>query len=454
MAKRFKILIASILAGSGHNSGGDLLAETLKNNPNFEIVRFVHPSKSVDNIYNEMTKDSAIIHNFFVKHSPSMAADISILSFIHLVDQCLEVIDKEQPDLIISTHYILSMWFKIAQLVRKKQFIMMNAILDYGEPPTALMPYNIFIRADFTIVYAKESKDSVITKTKQRPANVLLAGHRPLNSFLKVNEDSSLTKEKARDLISKKYKDPVFSQISQKKITILIASGGGGTIQKTMGFLKKISLYQRRNISLIDKYQYLLICGQNEKFRTKVLKMRRTKLSWQNIFPLNWLKPSEYAIVQKASDFPVLYGIAPATMHELMYNKTLPIVVHKLRAEQERGNVNFIVREKLGYYIKKDSELILDIYNNKFIRDREKFQKRSEYLLNIEEQRLNSLPEKIEEILAKKKPSVYKIYEVSFTKKMISNIFTFILVFVYYLRKTIYKILGPLNFWEKREKTI
>ena len=67
--------------------------------------------------------------------------------------------------------------------------------------------------------------------------------------------------------------------------------------------------------------------------------MRKTKLSWQNIIPFGWLDPKEYSLVQRAADFAILYGIAPATMHELMYNEVLPLVIHRIRAVHEMGNV-------------------------------------------------------------------------------------------------------------------
>ena len=449
MAKKYKILIASILAGSGHNSAGDLLEEVLGKNENWEIVRFVHPSKTIDKTYNDMTERSPLVHNFFVSHSPIITGDALSLSMIHLADECVDIINKEKPDCIISTHTFLAMWFKIAQWVTKRPFIMMNACLDYGDQPSAMFPYNIFIRSDYSIAFSQKARDSIIKKTKQNPDYVWMAGHRPKKDFLNYK---IISKEKAKVQLKEYFTDPNYNQISKDKISILIAGGGGGTIQKTKDFLKKISRFQKKKISLLDKYQFFVICGQNEQYQKNILKMRRTKLSWQNIIPFGWLTSNEYALVQRASDFPILYGIAPATMHELMYSETLPLIIHKLRAAHEAGNAEFVEKMKFGYFIKKDSELIEAIFSNKFIRDKEKYKKRAHALLAEEEERLNKLEVKLYDCLRRDKPSIYKIYKVDFLNKIVSTGFTGIVLFAYYLRKLIYKILGPFNFWEKRER--
>jgi hypothetical protein len=116
----------------------------------------------------------------------------------------------------------------------------------------------------------------------------------------------------------------------------LITSGGGGTVQRTLKLLKKIAQVQKQNIDLIDKYQFFIICGSNQGFLNKVLKIRAKKLSWQNFFPFGWLDASDYALIQYASDFPVLYSIAPSTMHELMETRCGPMLVHKLRGAHEK----------------------------------------------------------------------------------------------------------------------
>ena len=94
MAKKYKILVTSILAGSGHNSFGDFLFNELKKNKDWELVRFIHPSKMMDSTYNSTTKHLITIFNFLIEHAPRLAADIFTLSQLNLVDKCIQVINQ------------------------------------------------------------------------------------------------------------------------------------------------------------------------------------------------------------------------------------------------------------------------------------------------------------------------------------------------------------------------
>ena len=448
MAKKYKILIASILAGSGHNSAGDLLMQVLKKNDIWEIIRFVHPSKFVDNGYNNMSNYSPIVENYLVNNSPVILMDAMTLSMINLVDECVDIINKENPDCVISTHSNLSCWFKIAQWITKKPFIVINTFLDYGEQSLANIPYNLFLKSEFDIAFSEEARDSLIKITKQDPKSIILVGHRPKEEFTATN---NLTKEQAKIKLAKYFKDPILSKISDHKISILIAGGGGGIMQKTRSLLEHISKYQKKNIELIDRFQFFIICGQNQKYQQVLLKMRKTKLSWQNIIPFGWLSPKEYALVQRASDFPILYSIAPATMHELMASQTLPLIVHKVRAEHEMGNVEFVEKMGLGYFIKNDVDLLPRIFNHQFIRDQEIYRKKSDLILKKEEERLNSLSMNLERVLNQKPVSVYETFPIDFKNKVFSIASKELLTFVYYSRKLIRKVFKPGNVEEKKK---
>jgi len=441
MAKKYKIIIASILAGSGHNSAADLLAQILEKNENFEIIRYIHPSKSIDKQYNDMTKNSPIVHNFFVNHAPIITSDAITLSMIHFADNCIELVKKERPDCIICTHFTLAHWFKIAQWVTKIQYININWFLDYGDRTMGELPYNLYLRPDYSIALDKDAADSIARMAHQRKDHILISGYKAKQEF--INKSGVyISKNEAKIKLKERFNTSIYSQLSADKTTIIIAGGGGGIIQKTKGFIKKLTNYQKKDISLIDKYQFLIICGQNEKFYKTILKQRKTKLSWQNIFPFGWLDPADYDIVQKACDYPILYGIAPATMHELMVNECVPLIVHRVRGDHEIRNIDFLADKKIGKFIKKDSILIKAIFSNRFTTHRENYLKRTEQLLQEEKDLLENFDKKILEIIEGKQLTIFKIYKNSFKLRFFSSFLTTLYQFVFYLRKFIYKLAG------------
>ena len=441
MPKKYKIIIASILAGSGHNTAADLVAQVLGNNPNFEIIRYTNPSKSIDRQYNDMTKNSPIVHNFFVNHAPVITSDAITLSMIHFADDCIELIKRERPDCVISTHFVLANYFKLAQWVTKINYITMECFLDYGKRMTGEIPYNLYMRQDYSIVFDDEACASIISKTKQNKTNIIVTGYRAKEEFIST-KTKYISKEAAREKLKDTFKEPIFNQISKTKTTIIIAGGGGGIIQKTKGFLKKLAQFQKRDISLLDRFQFFIVCGQNEKYNKTLLKLRKTRLSWQNIFPFGWLNSEQYALLQKSADYPILYGIAPATMHELMTNECVPLLIHRIRADHELRNVEFVEDRGIGKYLKKDSDLIKDIFSNKYFLEKEIYLKKSDELLKEEEERLTIFSEIIYDTLQRKTKPIYAIYQTNFRHKLFSSTLSSLFIMVYYLRRAMYKFAG------------
>ena len=449
MAKKYKILVTSILAGSGHNSFGDFLFNELKKNKDWELVRFIHPSKMMDSTYNSTTKHLITIFNFLIEHAPRLAADIFTLSQLNLVDKCIQVINQEKPDCVLSTHHTITALFKISQWFTKNKFLILNTYLDYGAQPSALLPYDLYLRPDYSVVLSKVTMESIKKSTKQKPEYILMAGRKPQGEFLETDLDTTFSKEKYREKLLKNFSNPLTKQISSKKTSILIASGGGGSIQRTQGILNKISQYQKTKIELLDKFQFFVICGQNHKFQKKIMKIRKTKLAWQNIFPFGWLSPKEYALVQKASDYPILYSMAPATMFELMASDTLPLIIHKVRAMHEKGNVEFVEQSKIGQYVGDDAELIDGIFKNKFTRDKVKYEERAIRILRDNKERFDNFVINLQEVFNRPIPKSNKVYNVDF-KNQISSVAISIIFFVAYIvLRIIAKILGTVTFWRK-----
>jgi UDP-N-acetylglucosamine:LPS N-acetylglucosamine transferase len=435
MDKKIKILIVSVLAGSGHNSAADLMEQLLAKDPRFKVVRYTNPTKRLDTSYNLVTKYTPVVFNMLAKYAPKLSCDLLTLYQIDFVDDAVKVIQKEKPDVILSTHFSMAYSFKIAQWVLNRPLLNITGFLDYGRQPSGYFPYNIYLRSEYSLVFDDVAYASLKKKTGQKDDHIIISGHHSRNEFVQAAHDYS-EKKLARVKLASVYPGAPYQQLGTDKTTILIAGGGGGLIHHTFGLLRQISAKQKEDISLLDKYQFFVICGQNEKYYQKILKVRAKKLSWQNIFPFAWLDAKKYALIQRASDFPVLFGCAPATMHELLETGCMPLLVHKLRAVHELENVKFFEKRGLAIY-QPDADQVLDyIFSEAPLSGKEVYLKKAREVLDLEAGHIAALPDKIASFFD---PRVYQrareIYKVRWYQVLVSWLLMFFTLFVYYLTK-------------------
>lgn len=437
--KKIKVLIVSVLAGSGHNSAADLLKQYISAQPNFEVVRYTNPGKMLDRSYNSMTKYTPVLFNSMIRFSPRVSSDFLILGKIDFVSDAVKQLNEHNPDIVIATYYAIAHSYKVASWITGKYPIIMSTHLDYGKQYLMAIPYNIYLRSDYTIVYDQKAYDSIRRITKQKDDYIILNGHDCREEFKAINKENA-SREVARKTLKINNKEDFYQQISTDKTTILIAGGGGGTIQKTYKLLKAIAKEQKKDIHLLEKYQIFIICGQNKGYFEKLKSLRNKKLSWQNIFPFGWLDATGYALVQRASDYPVLFGIAPATMHELLETKCGPLIIHKVRANHEYENVKFVTENGLGSLQKDQSEVVETIINGLDGNAKKDFVTKADNILETEEARLKLLPERLVEIYKQKGTKSELIYDVSLFQKAVSVVFVIITFLAYYIAKIIYWI--------------
>jgi UDP-N-acetylglucosamine:LPS N-acetylglucosamine transferase len=436
--RKIKIVVASVLAGSGHNTAAELFTDVLSKDDRFEISKFIHPTKTLDFTYSQTTKYFPFVFDFMVKHSFFMTADMLMFVYINVIDECIEILKKEKPDILICTQFSLSYAFKVAQIITNIYPTTMLALLDYGRHPRAALPFNSYLKPDYTIVFDESNSKYVQQVIHQKPKYIIISGHKSRKDFIEAKSRFT-NKAEARAKLKSEFKGDIYKSISESKNTILIASGGGGTITKSFKLLKKIAKKQRENPSLIKNTQFFIICGQNKKAYNKLYKVNRTKPEWANIFPFSWLNSKQYAQIQFASDYPVLYGIAPATMNELLNTQCGPLIVHKLRAFHEITNVEFMQKNKLGDFIKDDQKLLVKIFKPISKNTVKEFEYNANRIIEHEESKLKLLPDQINEVyLNKKNINIFNIYKTNILQLFISRQFIIIYIIFFQARRFVW----------------
>lgn len=346
--KKLKIVFASVTAGGGHNSIRDMIYEQFIGDDRFEIVKFDHPKK--------LNNNSIIFNNakFYDAVFKSVPNEVISLFTLSLLDACYEMIEREKPDIIISSHTLLTCHIKLLQHGFKYNFETIYAIPDYGPVAPAIFPNIKYTRPDRITVLEDKTKSDLMKSFKMSKDEIYVAGHLSRADFRESPKKYG-NKEKAKfalkELLAKKG-----IKFDVAKPTILITGGAGDIIEDATSFIKTLIKEQKNNTELQNR-QYIIICGYNEKFYSEISNII-FKNQVTNIIPLGWLNSQDFALIQYATDFPILFSIGPGTFIELVTSKCGPLVIYRSKGGQEIPNREYAVNTGLAVYTPRIADVI------------------------------------------------------------------------------------------------
>ena len=434
-SKPLIIGLASIWAGGGHNALRDLLLEELEENPNFKIHSFTHSDSSYDWFNDQIFGRAPKFLNFIYKRTPNEYPGISA---IKLVKECESFLKKTSPDIVISTNFGVCSAFGFLKHTLKLNFLNIYAIPDYGRTGHAAFPKNRYFKPDYVIVFDIETKKGLVDELEFPQEKILVSGAIARKSFRKlIKENQNKGKKQLLQEINKQLKQKW--QIADDKKTYVISGGAGGVINKSYKLLKAISEYQEANPDFLKENQFLIMTGQNQKFRQKITGLRKHK-SWQNIYPLPWIEQDVYAKSMLASEFPILITIAPATINQLLTASCGPLLIFHYRTGPELENVAFVIKEGLGIEENDPKAIISWIITGFSADDKARFKELTADYLKSRQQLLEDLPASLLTIfhaskLPQKKKGRFEINYSSISPKILWSIFLLLipssLIFAY-----------------------
>ncbi|NMB82762.1 MAG: hypothetical protein GYA14_13190, partial [Ignavibacteria bacterium] len=165
---------------------------------------------------------------------------------------------------------------------------------------------------------------------------------------------------------------------------VLLILGGGDGIPKG----KRILMNLLKNK---DEYAIIIVCGKNKKLFNQATQIK-TKYNWKNLVVYGFVD-FVYDLIC-LSDL-VITKCGASTFMEILMSGKIPIV-NSYIWEQEKGNVDFIVDNKLGVYEKRVNRLP-QIVNHLF-NDKDAF---DEFKKNIENIRLINGTNDVAEFITK-----------------------------------------------------
>jgi len=325
-----KVLILTCnSAGAGHFIASQAIEEVLKNKARVKIIDFYKATspfiESIMGSYGFVARNMRWIYGLFYDLFEIKYLDRFVNHFFYKLtkEKTADIINKEKPDLIINVHSYSGRSLLEYLSANKISIPIWNIIID----PITVHKSWLDDRYNLTLVGTKEAYNRTIKYIPKQKIKIIGTILHP--KFYK--------KSLSKDALRKKY------DLSKNKPVILFTGGGDG-----IGYNEKII---RRVLKRKIDADIIAICGKNTKLYKKIRRYPIHAVGFaKNIN--EYLKVAD-VVVGKAG---------PSTLVEAMlYN--VPIVMTHYVYGQERGNVNYITKNKLGMLSKNVDETV-DIIDN------------------------------------------------------------------------------------------
>lgn len=335
-----KILIPMIEAGGGHRMPAlaikDSIEKLFPNKYQIDVIDFAKESganwddKVLKGFWDwalarpELTTNLNQLLDAFTYLTRSNA--VTPLLFQQFLNKGSKYILKYKPDIVFSTHFFCS---SVVQFARSRYGLDFK-IFSYMTDP--VRGHNLWVnpKVDAVIVSTKEAKEYLIKQGE--PPNKVKVKSFPLNK--KFFEPITRGRE---EILSELGLDP-----SRK--TLLATSGGQG-IGETAEYVKR--LYKNN-----FPFNIIAICGKNEELLNELNELKNSVNSDTPMAVVGFVDNMHELL--EASDLAIAKGGASTTLEVLV--KRVPTIFTHCAALHEKGNIDFCVDNKMGWYAKNSDE--------------------------------------------------------------------------------------------------
>lgn len=330
-----KVLIIYASAGGGHKSAAKALANS--------IISKGHKAEIVDGLVgrNQYIRQifsqgyGTIIDQFpwfwnvcFFLADYTLVKYLSKPVFALLAHQSiLSLIEQHQPDKIVSTYFG---WTPIIRKIidsRNKSVELFTCVSDKFTPSNLW-----FIEPDSRFILLSKQAKAIALKNGILPKNI------------QVFED--ILDEKYNFIMSDKDKIEFMRScglVEQKPVILVV--GGGESMPNGFKIVKEL-------LKTKPSAQFVIVCGRNNKLKIKL--ERLTKENPDICMRIYGFVDFLYELMNIST--VIVCKAGPATIMEaLLLHK--PIIISSYIWGQEKGNVDFVINNQLGYYKPNPKEL-------------------------------------------------------------------------------------------------
>jgi UDP-N-acetylglucosamine:LPS N-acetylglucosamine transferase len=349
MKKRY--LLASMSVGGGHNALRDSFVATLRDSDpagtQFDLVLFDSQNEKIPRFY-----------EFAVHKAPWMQAmlyelgrfptgvRVAVSANRELFREAKTALEQHKPDVVVCTHFLLSMMFARARKELGLDITLVSAIPDYGETTEIFCPNAKDLQADHYIAMDPKTAEHLVVARGLPKERVHLGGFNPRQAFVEAGRDvvdlRASVEKKTAVLSSLAQENPELAKVDPAKPT-LVFLGGSAWTSKTLPVIEELL----RRPDYLDSVNCVVVCGKNEAF----LETMRARVARNARFAvLGFVTPRLMAQVCALADVPVLGSLAPASMHELLETQCGPMMLFHYIPGTEEPHVDYIHSQKIGLY--------------------------------------------------------------------------------------------------------
>ncbi len=362
--KKNILILTSTTTGNGHISIARSLKKTFDteypDKYNVIIIDFFEDYsakilKKAIHSYSGLIRHAPSIYSagYHVTDSEKRFLPIFAVLKIQTRNKINKLIEEYNPDIVISVHPLLN---HVVSKTLNKQNI----------------PFVILITDLLNVYQSWFDKNSTLHIAPTKYVDMECLKHKILNvKTYAIPIDPKFSIRINKNGIYKKY------NLSKDKKTILITSGGFGTI-KAKKIIEKFNY-------LYDKYQIIVVNGQNQKSKESIDKMKK------QIKVLNFGFVDNMYELMSISDFAISKAGA-ITLQELISKGVIPIVIEFING-QEKGNIQYIKKEKIGIVAEQNYFGVIE----ELVNDPRKIDKIKNNMLKLKD--INSRKKIVKEII-------------------------------------------------------
>lgn len=375
-----KILIPYVEVGSCHTSTAQAIRESIEKlypgKYQIDLIDFIKEVGEIkkDKAHKEQWK-FLLAHPYLARWGYILIHSIfrpiaknNLLFFMNkFLKKGIKYIDKYKPDIIFSTYHTTAELAAIAKGKLKSDF----KVIGFNPDPFTAHLWIGKKKVDYWVVSSEQAQKKSVKQGLNKQQTKICP--------FPIRSDFFNTVPK-KELI-KKY------NIDENKYIILASAGGEG-ISNVVDYIKEMYIKEL-------PFNIIAVNGKNENSKKELEELKKKYKSKTNLISLGFVNNMNELI--SMCDFTITRAGSSSTFESLLMKK--PIVFTQWTTYNDKPNVNYVLKNKLGWYTpnRKKFFKVIDVILNTNILE--------EYVKNIKELNLRSGADEIARFIVQNIPS-------------------------------------------------
>ena len=347
-APPLRVLFASVAAGGGHHTVRDALVRaTQAADPRGERIAVSSWTSQAgfDNFYRWCVQHGWQWLAYLPTRWFSFAAWVAAFSNPKLLRECVALLRRAPPDVVVSTHLILTAALQLARWWVGASTRVVGVVPDYGVPDRGFFPRVALFRPDVTWVNGEDTY--AFAAPRAAPGEVELLGTLVAEDFTRVREQ--LARAGGRTVALKRQWQaavavdwPRVAGLDVTKPTVAFYGGSGfaGQARPVME-----ALLARDDVGA--RFNVVVLCGRDEALRASLDAVYGHRAGFA---VLGFLPHAKLAALYGLTDVPVMGSIAHSSLQELLETATGPLLVFHVIVGTEPPYLDYLAKHRLGTY--------------------------------------------------------------------------------------------------------